>query len=61
MKLREKLYFITLNYASCYILYPKLFECMFYTLNYDSITLYTLPNLDENSKFMMQSVIGSII
>ena len=31
----EKSHFITLNYTLDYILYPKLFECILYTLNYN--------------------------
>ena len=63
---KKKLHFITLNYISNYTLHHKLFECMFCTLNYNSC--YTLHpaikfavNVDENSKFRMQSVIRSIV
>ena len=49
-----------------HILHSKLFECTFYTLNYDSY--YTLHpavkftiNLYENSNFRLQSVIKSIV
>jgi len=34
-RILEELHFITLNYILDYILFYKLFECTFYTLNYD--------------------------
>ena len=34
-RILEELYFITLNYISDYTFFHKLFECTFYTLNYD--------------------------
>ena len=47
-----KLHFITLNYISFYTLDPKLFECIFCTLNYDHcyilhIVIEFSVNLDE--------------
>ena len=47
-----KLHFITLNYISFYTLDPKLFECIFCTLNYDHcyilhIVIKFSVNLDE--------------
>jgi len=62
----RKLYFTTLNYILHYTLHLKLFECTFCTISYDSC--YTLHlnvefdvNLDGNQKFMVQSVIRSIV
>ena len=49
-KFMGKLHFTTLNYASDYILHPKLFECTVYTLNYNSC--YTLhPDVSFTVKF----------
>ena len=51
-----ELHFTILNYMLDYILYRKLFECKFCTLNYDfSYTLHPnvkfAVNLDGNPKF----------
>ena len=66
VKSLEKLHFITLNYTLNYTLYPKLFECIFCTLNYEHC--YILQSdikfsikLDGNPKFRVQSVIESIV
>ena len=37
----EKLHFTILNYTSDYTLHPKLFECMFCTINYDHCYTFT--------------------
>ena len=71
-RLLEFLFIFKENYTlssklySIYTLHPKLFECMFCTLNYD--ICYTLHsyvkfsiNLDENLKFRIQSVIKNIV
>lgn len=47
-------------------MHPKLFKCMFCTLNYDpSYTLHPdvkfVVNLNGNSKFMVQSVIDGTV
>ena len=54
----RKLHFIALKYILNYTLHPKLFECMFCTLNYNyCYTLYLdvkfAVNLDGNIMFMM--------
>ena len=60
-KVQGKLHFVTLNHTLCYTLHLKFFKCMFCTINYKSC--YTLHptvkfaiNLNENSKFRVQSV-----